>query len=322
MMKRLFSVAGGLILAFSVSSVFAQNTQTTTTTTTQTTKSVQNSDGSWTVIEYPANKEVTVELTPTNIVPGAKGLAKIKRLSDQTTVSLDVSGLTGDINSYNLYAVDPLGKVTMLGPVTVSNGIATQTFTTPLDKFMLVLSPDANLTTIGSDTRVAFRSAVPQGFAVVPVAHSGPTDNAAVGERVAATTTPTTGSAYTVPMLGIPSFRKGTDTHLRVKFPTLGGSRANIFLEPRKDGPTQIKMRFHSLKRAPAGKRLVLWAVGPDNTYTRLGQVINTGRRNEAQIQTETALPDFGLFVTVEESNEPPHPSGPIYATVITENSR
>src|SRR5687768_12162900 len=119
MMKRLFSVAGGLILAFSVGSVFAQNTQTTTTTTTQTTKSIQNSDGSWTVIEYPADKEVTVELTPTNIVPGAKGLAKIKRLSDQTTVNLDVSGLTGDINNYNLYAVDPLGKVTMLGPVTV-----------------------------------------------------------------------------------------------------------------------------------------------------------------------------------------------------------
>ncbi|MCA1626597.1 MAG: hypothetical protein LC742_01345, partial [Acidobacteria bacterium] len=117
--------------------------------------------------------------------------------------------------------------------------------------------------------------------------------------------------------LGIPGFRRGTDTELKINFTgEMTGSRANVYLEPRKDGPTTIKMRFHELKEAPGGKRYVLWAVGPDNQYTRLGQVINTGQRNEAQIQTETALTDFGLFITAEET-ESPTPAGTIVGTII-----
>ncbi len=238
------------------------------------------------------------------------------RAANGSTIKFNLSGLPADMSTVNAYAVSPNGRVTLLGPLTINNGIATQSFTAPLDKFMIVLSPEANLSSYGPDTTYLFRSAVPQGLAVVPYAQSGPKDGAPVGERVAATTTPGATPAYNVPMLGIPNFRRGTDTHLRVHFPTLADSRANIFIEPRLDGPTQIKLRFHSLKRVPANTRLVLWAVGPDNSFVRLGQVINTGNRNEAQIQTETNLKDFGLLVTMENADEAPHPSGQIYATI------
>ncbi|MGI8565487.1 MAG: hypothetical protein ACR2LZ_03275 [Pyrinomonadaceae bacterium] len=318
MSKRMLGIAGGLTLCLGMSSsAFAQNTQTTTTTTTQTTKAVQNTDGTWTVIEYPADKEVTVDLSPTTMIPGAKGTAKIMRMTDQTTVNLDLSGLSGDVTSYNLYAVDPMGKTTILGPVAITDGVAKQSFTTPMDKFMLVLSPEGNLTTVGAETKVALRSAVPQGYAVVPQSSSGERDGAAVGERVAAATTTGASSAYNVPMLGIPGFRRGTDTEMKINFSgALTGSRANVYIEPRKDGPTTIKMRFHELKDAPGGFNYVVWAVSPDNKYTRLGQVVNTGQRNEAQIQTETSLQDFGLLVTTEKG-EGATPTGEVIGTIM-----
>ncbi len=318
MSKRMLGIAGGLTLCLGMSSsAFAQNTQTTTTTTTQTTKAVQNTDGTWTVIEYPADKEETVDLSPTRMIPGAKGTAKIMRMKDQTTVNLDLSGLSGDVTSYNLYAVDPMGKTTILGPVAITDGVAKQSFTTPMDKFMLVLSPEGNLTTVGAETKVALRSAVPQGYAVVPQSSSGERDGAAVGERVAAATTTGASSAYNVPMLGIPGFRRGTDTEMKINFSgALTGSRANVYIEPRKDGPTTIKMRFHELKDAPGGFNYVVWAVSPDNKYTRLGQVVNTGQRNEAQIQTETSLQDFGLLVTTEKG-EGATPTGEVIGTIM-----
>lgn len=312
MSKRLLCILGGIVLSLAtVSAAFAQTTQTVTTT--QTT-AVQNPDGTWTVVEYPVNKEVTVTLTPYGIA-NATGNAIIHRMGDSTAINLNLAGLSTDVSNLNLYAVDPLGKATLLGPVPVSNGTATFNTTTPLNKFMLVLSPDADLTSITPQTNVVFRSAVPQGFAVIPVAQSGPKDGAPIGERVSATTTAGATPVYNAPMLGIPNFRRGTDTKLKVHFPALADSRANIFIEPRKDGPTEIKLRFHSLKRVPANTRLVLWAVGPDNTFVRLGQVINTGERNEAQIQSETNLQDFGLIVTMEDADSAPHPAGQVYAT-------
>ena len=316
MSKRLLCIAGGLALAFATSfTTFAQNTQTTTTTTTQTTKTIKNADGSYTVIEYPVDKEVVVDLNPTSLIPGAKGTARIIRRNNDTTVNLDLTGLTGDINSYNLYAIDPAGKLTMLGPVNVNNGTAKQTFTTTLDKFMLVLSPEANMASLTPESKVVLRSAVPQGFAVVPMSHRGERDGAAVGERVAATTTPGTTSAYNVPMLGIPGFRKGTDTHMKINFTgPMTGSRANVFIEPRKDGATTIRIRFHELKDAPAGQVYVVWAVSPDNRYVRLGQIVNTGNRNEAEIRGETSLPDFGLLITAE--GEHSTPAGTVVGTI------
>lgn len=317
MSKSLLSFVGGVALALTMTgTALAQQTSTTTTTTQTQTTAVRNADGSWTVVEYPVGQETVVNLTPTTVIPNATGTARVLRTASGTTVQLNLSGLTGDVSNLNLYAVDPVGHVTLLGPITASNGAATFTTTTPLNRFMLVLSPEANLTAITPETRVVLRSAVPQGLAVVPLSSRGERDGAAVGEKVAATTTMGGTPAYAAPMLGIPGFRRGTDTEMNIKFSgEMTGARANVYLEPRKDGPTTIRMRFHELKEAPGGKVYVLWAVSPDNKYVKLGQIVNTGQRNEAEIRTETSLPDFGLFVTLEEEHA--MPTGAVVGTVI-----
>jgi hypothetical protein len=301
MSRRLLSVLGGIVLSLATAgAVLAQDTQTTTVTTTQT-AAVQNADGTWTVVEYPVDKEVTVNLTPLSI-QNATGRAVIHRMADGTMINLNLAGLPNDVSALNLYAVDPLNHVSLIGPVTVANGAATLSTKTPLDKFMLVLSPDADLTSITPQTHVLFRSAVPEGFAVIPLA-STDKDGAAVGEKVAAVSTPgNTSSAYGAPLLNVPGMKQGEDSMIKVNFTgALTGARANIKIEPRKDGPTMVTARFHELKDAPAGQTYVLWAVSPDNQYVKLGQFINTGGRNEAEIKSETSLADFGLFVTLED---------------------
>src|SRR5205807_2961576 len=268
--------------------------------TTQTTQAIQNPDGTWTVIQYPTGKEVVVDLAPGTTFKTAHGRAKIIRRADGTAIALDLSGLPADATALNLYAVDPFGKVTLIGPVNISNGIAQQTYMTPLDKFMLVLSPEAGLTTYAPDTAYAFRSGVPAGFAVVPL-------TSAAGEKVAATTTAGATTAYTAPMLGIPRFHRGSDTLIKTRLAgAMTGARVNFNIAPRKDGPTEIIARFHQLKNAPAGQVYVLWAVSPDNKYVKLGQVVNTGGRNEAEIKSETTLADFGLLVTLQSEAEMP----------------
>ena len=312
MSKRLISILGGIVLSFAtVTATFAQNTPTTTTQTT----AVQNMDGTWTVIEYPVNKEVIVNLSPVAI-PNATGRATIHRMADGTMVNLNLTGLPTEVSTLNLYAVDPLNRVTLLGPVAVSNGVATYSTTTPLDKFMLVLSPDANLTTVTPQTKVLFRSTVPEGFAVIPLASTDKEDGAAVGEKVSAVSTSGSTSVYSAPMLNIPGMKRGEDSMIKVNFAgALTGARANIKIEPRKDGPTMVTARFHELKEAPAGQVYVLWAVSPDNKFVKLGQIVNTGGRNEAEIKSETALSDFGLLVTME--NEVSTPQGTVVGTFI-----
>jgi len=327
MSRRLINLAGCCALALGIMpAAFAQtmqNPQTTqpqqtqTTVTTQTTQAVQNPDGSWTVIHFPANKEVVVDFTPAAPnFSNARGRAKVMRMSDHTMVTLDLAGLPADASAMHLYAVDPLGKVTLLGPVNFNNGAAQQTFHTPLDRFMLVLSPDGNVTSYSPTASVAFRSAVPQGFAVVPLSSTDRESGAAVGERVSATSTAGGTTAYTAPMLNIPGMKRGEDTQVKVNLTgALTGARVNFNIEPRKDGPTMITARFHELKEAPAGHVYVLWAVSPDNKYVKLGQIVNTGGRNEAEIKSETTLQDFGLLITLE--NEHSIPTGSVVGTVI-----
>ena len=117
-------------------------------------------------------------------------------------------------------------------------------------------------------------------------------------------------SAYTVPMLA--SLTKRRRPKINVNF---GGSlmrRANVFITPRKDGPTEVKLRFHELKDAPAGQVFTVWAVSPDNKFVKLGQVVNAAGRNEAEIRSEVALADFGLFVTAEDATASlTNPAGP-----------
>ena len=310
MRKHAISVLVAVVLSLTTA-VIALGQQPTVT------KTVQTPEGTYTIIEYPVNKEVIVTLNPFTIT-GATGTATILRDDTGTRLKLNLTGLPATVTSLNLYAVDEKGLVTSLGPIAVSNGVGTFSSTTPLSRFMLIASPEAAVTTYDPNTKVFFRSAVPEGFAVIPHTMSP------VGEQVAATTTPgttTAAAAYTVPMLNIPAYKKGDDTKMKVDFTgALTGARANVFITPRKDGPIEVKMRFHELKDAPAGQIFVLWAVSPDNKFVKLGQVVNVAGRNEAEIKSETSLPDFGLLVTMEDTAKMAgtvqNPLGPSIGTV------
>ena len=272
-------------------------TPATTTTTTMKTDVVQNSDGSYSVIEYPVGKEVVVEFMPTDTAMTAKGLARVMRMGEETTINFDLNGLDASSNYY-AYAVDPAGNTTFLGPIVAENGVAKTSFKTPSNQFMLVLSPTEGLTSIGTDTKVAFRSAVPKGFAVV---NNRPTTTIAEGKQVAETQG--VDSTYEVPLLGVSGFKKG-ETEIRVNFSgDLEGLKGKAYIDSGKEGVSKIKMRFDDMKMAPKEKRYVLWAVSPTKEYTKIGQVINTGKRQESEIRGETALADFGLFVTVEDKD-------------------
>jgi hypothetical protein len=310
MSKHAFSFFAAAILGVAT----AAFTMGQTTTTTTVTKTVQNPDGTYSVIEYPVKKEVTVTLSPVGLSGAASGVATILRDDDGTRIKLNLTSVPPDVTSLNLYAIDDVGAVTSLGPVAISNGVGTLETAAPLSKFMLIASPEADMTAYNQNTKVFFRSAVPEGYAVIPL-------TSAAGEKVSAVSTPgtTPASAYTVAMLNIPSYKKGDDTKIKVDFTgALTGARANIFITPRKDGPTEVKMRFHELKEAPAGNAFILWAVSPDNKYIKLGQVLNTPGRNEAEIQSETNLRDFGLLVTLEDAgtNTWVTPAGPTIGVI------
>jgi hypothetical protein len=306
MSKHVSSVLAAVILTLTLSTLaFAQ------TTTTTVTKTVQNPDGTYTIIEYPAKKEITLTLNPVTI-QGAKGVATILRDDDGTRIKLNLTDVPADVSAMTLYAVDDMGMVTALGPVAISNGVGTLAATTPLTKFMLIASPETALTAYDPNTKVFFRSAVPEGFAVVPMRTE------ASGEKVAAVAAPTTTVAgtYTAPLLNIPAYKTGDDTKIKVDFTgALTGARANVFITPHKDKATEVKLRFHDLKEAPAGQKFIVWAVGPDGTYQKLGEIVNTGGKNEAEIKTETALADFGLLVTMESAIGAA-PAGPAVATI------
>ena len=324
MSKHVLSVFGAVMLTLAIAAIALA--QTTTTTVTQT---VQNPDGTYTIIEYPAKKEVKINLTP--IGTPAKGFATILRDDDGTRIKLNLTEVPADMSAMTLYAVDDKGVVTAPGPVAITNGTGTLAVTTPLSRFMLVASPEPALTAYDANTKVLFRSAVPEGFTVIPLSSS------ASGEKVAAvaapttaaptTVAPTTGATvvspttqttvtYTAPLLGIPNYKKGDDTKIKVDFTgALEGARANVFITPRKDGPTEVNMRFHDLKEAPQGQKFILWAMSSDGQFQKLGQVINAKGRNEAEIKSETTLTDFGLVVTMENADAP-MPAGPAVAHI------
>ncbi len=288
MSKSLIAFLGATLLLFAVAAAAVGQVQTTTVTKVQ-----QNADGTYTIVEYPVGKETVVTLNPVGIK--ATGTATILRAADGTTIKLNLSNLPADLTGLNLYAVDPTGAVTMLGPIEVSNGVATFTTTTPLTRFMLFASPDADVAAYDPNTKIFFRSAVPSGFTVIPLGQ-----NIAVGEQVAA---PAALGDYTVPMLGIPTFKTGDDTKLKINFTgATEGARANVFIEPHKNGKlTEVRMRFHDLKEAPKGTAYILWAVSRTGEYQQLGQIVNVRGRNEAEIKSETAFDDFGLLLTTED---------------------
>ena len=290
MSKRLIAVLGATMLLVSLTVVaVAQKAKTTT---------VQTSEGIYTIVEYPTGKETVVTLNPVGLA-GATGRATILRDPNGATIKLNLTSLPPDVTSMNVYAIDPTGAPVLLGQVEVNSGIGTFTTTTPLTQFMLVASPEAALTAYDTNTKIYFRSEVPTGLTVIPI-------TSAVGEQVAAvvpTETVAVTSDYTVPMLGIPTFKRGDDTKLKINFSgAMEGARANIFIQPHKHGrATEVRMRFHDLKQAPKGTAYILWAVSPDNQYQRLGEIVNVKGRNEAEIKSETSFDDFGLLLTAED---------------------
>lgn len=287
--KKYGLVIAVFLSAFTVVGTFAQDT-------VKKTEVIQNADGTYTVIEYPVGKEVIVNLTPNATLAGAKGVAHVVRTADGTKVVLDLTSVPGDTSSYYAYAVDPAGSPTFLGPVMVEKGLGRAEFSTPMGQFMLVLSPTEGLKTI-DNTAVVFRSEIPAGYAVVPtrITSSGGTKSVAV--------TDTVGSTYDVPLLNVPGFGNKTQ-EIRINFSgELAGLKGKAYIDPGKAGVSQVKMRFDDMKMAPKDKRFVLWASAADGTYTKLGQVVNSGNRQESEIRSETALKDFGLFVTVEDAD-------------------
>jgi hypothetical protein len=289
MRKTVITLCGAAFLVFTMAVLSFGQVQTTTVTKVQT---VQNQDGTYTIVEYPVGKETVVTLNPVGI-PNATGTATVLRAADGTTIKVNLTGLPADMTALNLYAVDPTGAVTLLGPITVANSAATFTTTTPLTRFMLFSSPEAALTAYNPETKVFFRSAVPQGLTVIPL-------SGATGETVAAVAAPA--SEYTVPMLGIPTFKKGDDTKLKLDFSgPMEGARANIFIEPnKKTNATEVRMVFHDLKEAPKNTAYILWAVSPENQFQNLGTIVNVKGRNEAEIKSDVSFPDFGLLLTSE----------------------
>ena len=326
MTRRLTGVLGATLLLLSLAAFAVGQTPTTTTTTTTTkTEAIQNPDGTYTIVEYPVGKETVVTLNPIGL-SGATGTATILRAADGTTIKVNLASLPAEVKPMNVYAVDPTGAITLLGMIEPANGAGTFTTMAPLTKFMLITSPETDLTAYNPNTKIYFRSAVPSGLTVIPITN-------AVGEQVGAVAVPTTtvtepteaaaapttvvvpttatvpatatvvGADYTVPMLGIPTFKRGDDTKLKINFTgAMEGARANIFIEPHKKGKiTEVRMRFHDLKEAPKGTAYILWAVSPTGEFTQLGQIVNVKGRNEAEIKSEVPFDDFGLLLTTEE---------------------
>jgi hypothetical protein len=286
MRGKLFLLAGVLALAFGAQSSMGQDTTATTK------KVVVNPDGSYTVIEYPVGKEVLVDLLPAGTVTG-KGVIHVTRSETGSHLVFEMSGLPTDVTRYYAYAVDPAGTATLLGPIVFTNGIAKADFATPLSQFMVVLSPTEGLTTIDPNTAVIFRSNVPQGYVVVPRKVAGDTRAAAVPAAAI--------SAYDVPVLNVPSFGEKT-RELKIKFSgDLSGLEGKATLTRKKGAATKVTMHFDDMNKVPKGKIFTLWASSPDGQYTKLGRVINTGKKEEAEIKSETTLDDFGLFMTVED---------------------
>jgi hypothetical protein len=253
---------------------------------------IQNPDGTYAVVEYPVGRETVVTLSPVGLT-SARGRATIFRDPNGTTIKLSLTNLPPSLTSMNIYAVDQTGAVTLLGPLDVINGVGTFATTIPLSRFMLVASTEPKLSAYNERTHVYFRSAVPPGLTLIPM-------TGAIGEQVSTVIAP---SEYSVPMLGIPTFRPGHESKMKIDFSgAMEGARAEIFIKPNKHGAaTEVLMQFHNLKDAPRGTAYILWAVSPDNQYQRLGEIVNVRGRNEAEIRSETNFYDFGLLMTTED---------------------
>jgi hypothetical protein len=114
-------------------------------------------------------------------------------------------------------------------------------------------------------------------------------------------------------VLNVPSFGE-KQREVKIKFGgDLSGLEGKAYLT-RKGGTTKVTMKFDDMNKVPKEKRFVLWASSPDGQYTKLGQVLNSGKKDEAEIKSETSLSDFGLFMTVEDGDVT-MPTSKVYST-------
>lgn len=305
MTVRILALAISLLIA-GLSTAQAQTDQT------QGLSESQSLNAIWTVVEYPQDKEVVVELLPTSLLPNAGGKAKVLRAQNETTIVLEVTNAGDD--TYHLYAVDSLGNASLLAEARFSAENSSISAKTPLSRFMLILSPDSDLTGIESNTRILLRSSVPEGLTVIP----RETGAGAVTMPVSLPTEPDT-SDYDPPMLGITSLTKGKESQMRARYSTgFETTRSSIFIKPLKRGASQIKILLNlPEQRGEGGSRYVLWAFSSAGSYSMLGQFSPTKKNGELKIETETDLRDFGLFITIEGEDTLTTPAGPILATIV-----
>ena len=252
---------------------------------------VVNPDGTYSVIEYPIGREVSVNLIPGSMIAGGKGIARVMRSADGTRVVFNVSGVPAGTSNFFAYAVDPAGTPTLLGPIAITNGTGTAEFTTPMSQFMLALSPTEGVTAF-TPTNTFFRSTVPTGFTIVPRATvAGPTAVVAGVERF----------SYDVPLLGVNAFA-ASGKEFPIRFTgELSELEGKVHIN-REKGATKVKLRLEEMKEVPANKRFVLWTFGPDGQYVKLGQIVSTGSKDSGTIESHTSLTDFGLLMTVEDA--------------------
>jgi hypothetical protein len=282
-----------------------------------------NQDDAWTVIEYPEGQEVAVELKAGASMPEAKASARVMRSGSETTVNLDVSGATGSETNHQVYIVDSLGNATLLGTLTITDGAGTLSGKTALSKFMIVVSPEDSLTAIGADTKVSFRSAVPEGFAIVP---REPKNEVVTVEPPSSSVEPSTGNEepqptqpavveYDVPLIDLASLKRGSK--LKVKLSSgFENAKATAVISPQKNGPTQIRIQFTNLKEIPEGTQYILWQVEQDNSYTPLGHLTATAKKGDLLVNADTSATNFGLLITFENADAS-RPAGSMVATVL-----
>lgn len=305
-----------LAIAFSLGMVPAYGSVATVAST-------RSQDDTWTVIEYPEGQEVLVELKPGASLPEAKASARVTRSGSETTVNLEVRGVTGTESAHQVYLVDSLGNATLLGTLTITDGAGTLQANTALSRFMIVVSPERDLTAIAADTKISLRSAVPEGFAVA--AREVKTEVTSVEPSSSTGVEPSTSNVevqptqpaapeYDVPLIDIANLKRSSK--LKVKLSSgFENAKATAIINPQKNGPTQIRIRFTNLKEVPEGTQYILWQVGADNSYTPLGH-LTPSKKSESVINAETSATDFGLLITFENADAN-RPAGSMVATII-----
>src|SRR4030095_14599504 len=105
MKKHAIATLAALVLCITTAAVALGQTEPTKTAV------VQNPDGTYTVIEIPAGKEIAVTLTPLPPTTGT-AMAPILRDDKGTRIKLHLTGLPKEASSITLYAIDDTGAVT------------------------------------------------------------------------------------------------------------------------------------------------------------------------------------------------------------------